>query len=76
MGNLWPYNPGYKMVTGRVEKKKHTRPMLFVPCVRSNWADSFRQKSPISSTSLLCSGSRLKEWVVKRERGLEEKMHK
>lgn len=47
----------------------------------SNWADSCRQKSPITSTSLLRSGSRLKEWVVitaeaKRERRVDEKMHK
>ncbi len=48
----------------------------------SNCADSFRQKTPITSTSLLYSGSGLKEWVVitaeaKRERRrVEEKMHK
>lgn len=37
----------------------------------SNWADSFRQKTPITSTSVLCSGSGLKEWVVDHSRGEE-----
>ena len=62
------------------EKHRQDKYCLFPEL--SYWADSFRQKSPIASTSLLCSGSGLKEWVVitaeaKSEKGrVEEKMHK
>lgn len=69
------YNPGYEMGDG----KRETGQIVFFSPELSNCADSFRQKSPITSTSALCSGSGLKEWVVitaeakKRER---RKMHK
>lgn len=66
-----------KQEMGEQKRESKTRQILFVPL-----ADSFRQKSPVTSTSLLCSGSGLKEWVVitaeanRERRRVEEKTHK
>lgn len=53
------------------ERESKDKANIFLLLDLSNWADSFRQKTPITSTSVLCSGSGLKEWVVDHSRGEE-----